>query len=212
MPHLEHENLYGRLQGLIVAGADEVGRGPLAGPVVAGAVILPAALPASLAKEVNDSKALTPKKREKLFPLIEEHCIWAVAEASVAEIDSINILQASLLAMQRAIEKLGIAVHTALIDGNKIPRLPCKAVPIIKGDAHSLSIAAASIMAKVTRDRLMQRLHEEFPHYGWAGNAGYPTPDHLAALMVHGVTPHHRQSFAPVRKALEIAERNAAAA
>lgn len=211
MPDLSHENTHGRLDGRIICGADEVGRGPLAGPVVAAAVILPATLPEALLA-VNDSKALSPKKREMLLPIIQEHCVWAVAHASVEEIDTINILQASLLAMTRAIDRLsdvipakaGIhrKIDVALIDGNKTPKLACKAVPIIKGDSASLSIAAASIIAKVARDKLMCELHESYFHYGWDKNAGYPTPDHLAALSAHGPCQHHRTSFAPVRRAM----------
>lgn len=204
MPDLSHENAHGRLEGRIICGADEVGRGPLAGPVVAAAVILPAELPRALLA-VNDSKALTPKKREQLFPVIQEHCLWAIAQASVEEIDKINILQASLLAMKRAVDALvqkARSIDVALIDGNKTPKLACETVPIIKGDSHSLSIAAASILAKVARDKLMCELHESYFHYGWDKNAGYPTPDHLAALEARGPCPHHRTSFAPVRRAM----------
>lgn len=205
MPDFSFENTHGRLNGAFIAGVDEVGRGPLAGPVVAAAVILHADLPDALLHGINDSKALSLEKREKLFPLIQQHAVFAIAESSVAEIDSINILQASLLAMQRAVAALGAACDLALIDGNKAPKLSCPALTIVKGDAKSLSIAAASILAKVTRDRLMCDLHREYPHYGWDGNAGYPTPQHLAGLQSHGVTPHHRTSFAPVRKILEVA-------
>lgn len=211
MPHLEFEILHGREAGLTIAGVDEVGRGPLAGPVMAAAVILPATLPPGLMAAIDDSKALSEKKREALAPLIEAHCRWALAEASVAEIDSLNILQASLLAMRRAVEGLGRDVDVALIDGNRPPRLACKAVTVIKGDAQSLSIAAASILAKVARDRLMCALHESFPHYGWDSNAGYPAPLHLAALETHGVTPHHRRSFAPVKRIIEAGKGSVAA-
>lgn len=184
----------------VVCGVDEVGRGPIAGPVTAAAAILPRALPAELADAINDSKKLTEAKREALVPLIEHHAVaWAIAEASVAEIDQINILQAALLAMTRAVEKLSVAPTLALIDGNRAPKaLPCPAQTVVKGDARSLSIAAASILAKVARDRLMTALDREFPGYGWAGNAGYPTPAHLEALRRLGPTPWHRRSFAPV--------------
>jgi ribonuclease HII len=202
MPDLSLENASGRSAGKIICGVDEVGRGPLAGPVVAAAVILPATIPELLLAEINDSKKLTAKKREQLFPHVQECCIWAMAASSVAEIDELNILHASLLAMRRAVEGLNTHIDLALIDGNKIPELSCKAIPIVKGDTKSLSIAAASILAKVTRDRLMLKLHREFPYYGWDKNAGYPTAFHRAALKAHGLTPHHRRSFAPVRELL----------
>ncbi len=198
MPSLYYENLHGRKTGLIIAGLDEVGRGPLAGPVVAAAVILPERLPAGFQAHIDDSKALTAPQREELLPLIHDHCRCAIAEASVAEIDSINILQASLLAMRRAAAMLG-AFDRALVDGNQDPRIEkLQSITIVGGDAKSLSIAAASIIAKVARDRMMAELAETFPHYGWQKNAGYGTPAHLEALRTFGPTPHHRQSFAPV--------------
>ncbi len=200
MPTLLYEIECGRNNGVLIAGTDEAGRGPLAGPVVAAAVIIPENFPEKLAKTINDSKQLTEKKREILFPHITECCVHGIAECSAQEIDTINILQASLLAMKRAVLQLSSQPSFVLVDGNKSPNIPrMKNIPIVKGDSKSLSIAAASILAKVTRDRLMQKLHLEHPHYGWDHNAGYPTAEHLAALQTHGITPHHRQSFGPVR-------------
>lgn len=183
----------------LIAGVDEVGRGPLAGPVTAAAVILdPARIPPGLA----DSKTLTAAKRERLFAEIAACARVSIAHATVEEIDALNILRASHLAMERAVAGLG-AIDHALIDGNLIPAgLKDRAEAIVKGDAKSLSIAAASIMAKVTRDRLMVDLAQQHPGYGWEGNAGYPTKAHLQALLDLGVTPWHRRSFAPVHKIL----------
>lgn len=200
MPTLLYEIEHGRNKGVLIAGTDEAGRGPLAGPVVAAAVIIPEAFPEKLAKAINDSKQISEKKREQLFPHILECCVHGIAECSAQEIDKINILQASLLAMKRAVLQLSTQPSFILVDGNKSPNIPnMKNIPIVKGDSKSLSIAAASILAKVTRDRLMKQLHDAHPHYGWAHNAGYPTAEHLAALQTHGITPHHRQSFGPVR-------------
>ena len=191
--------------GGIVAGVDEVGRGPLAGPVTAAAVILnPADIPQGLA----DSKTLTSARRDRLFAVIIERAEVSVAHATVQEIDELNILRASHLAMQRAIAGLARAPDHALpdhvlMDGNLIPKgLSLPATAIVKGDTKSLSIAAASIIAKVTRDRMMVDLAQQFPAYGWDQNAGYPTAAHLAALKTHGVTPHHRRSFKPVHNIL----------
>ncbi len=179
-----------------VAGVDEAGRGPLCGPVVAAAVRLdPAAIPEGL----NDSKKLAAARREALFTAIMASADVAVGEASVAEIDALNILQASHLAMCRAIAGLGQIPDHVLIDGNRIPRgLAISAESIVKGDARSASIAAASIVAKVWRDRIMVVLAQQHPGYGWERNAGYPTKDHIAALRNLGPTPHHRRSFRPV--------------
>ena len=184
----------------LVAGVDEVGRGPLAGPVMAAAVILdPAAIPPG----INDSKKLSLSAREALFEAISASAHVAVAEASVEEIDEINILQASHLAMMRALEALPVRPDHVLIDGNRLPRgLNLPATAVVKGDAKSLSIAAASIMAKIARDARMEALAQQYPGYGWDSNAGYPTPLHKAALLDLGVTPHHRRSFAPVRNIL----------
>lgn len=182
--------------GGLVCGVDEVGRGPLAGPVVAAAVILDRN---TIPEGLNDSKKLSEKKREALYDQIMETALAvSVAEASVAEIDDINILQASLLAMRRAVAGLTPRPCGALVDGNKDPGLGMATRTLIKGDGRSLSIAAASIIAKVFRDRLMKNLGEEYPDYGWAQNAGYGVAKHLGALKLVGVTPHHRRSFAPI--------------
>ncbi len=179
-----------------IAGVDEVGRGPLAGPVVAAAVILnPDRIPPGL----NDSKCLTAKRREELDLLLRETASFGLGLASVEEIDALNILNASHLAMMRAIAALPVAVDHLLIDGNRLPRdLPCPAEAIVGGDACCLSIAAASIVAKVERDRIMVDLAQQHPGYGWETNAGYPTADHRAALGKLGVTAAHRRSFRPV--------------
>ena len=195
MPDLHLEQ---SLSGL-VAGVDEVGRGPLCGPVVAAAVIFPAPPAADLAARIDDSKKLSEKSRDWLFArLMESDAIVAVAASSVAEIEALNILGASLLAMRRAVERLAMPPDWALIDGNKAPRLACPARCVVGGDAVSLSIAAASVVAKVVRDRGMARLDRRWPGYGWAANAGYPTAAHLAALAQLGPTPHHRMGFRPL--------------
>lgn len=183
-----------------VAGVDEVGRGPLAGPVTAAAVVLgPNYIPSGL----NDSKKLSAKRREALAAELLECADVSIAHASVDEIDEHNILRASHLAMQRAVEGLVSVPDHLLIDGNMIPRgLHLPATAIIKGDARSVSIAAASIVAKVTRDRIMMDLAQQFPGYGWQTNAGYPSKAHKAALISLGVTPHHRRSFKPVHNIL----------
>lgn len=183
----------------ITCGIDEVGRGPLAGPVVAAAVIIRRdQAPKKILRQINDSKKLTALKREYLFHKIHEFCDVSIAECSVEEIDRINILQASLMAMAKAFAGLALRPDIALIDGNKAPALPCQTKTIVQGDAHSLSIAAASIVAKHYRDALMVRIANDFPHYGWETNAGYGTEYHLKALEIHGVTIHHRRSFSPV--------------
>lgn len=185
---------------LRVAGVDEVGRGPLAGPVTAAAVVLdPARIPPGL----NDSKALTARRREALFDQIMGVAQVSVAHASVEEIDRLNILYASHLAMERAVAGLMPGPDGLLIDGNLIPAgLTIAAQAIVKGDARSLSIAAASIIAKVTRDRIMVGLAQQHPGYGWETNAGYPSKSHVWALQSIGVTPHHRRSFRPVHNIL----------
>ncbi|KNX41230.1 Ribonuclease HII [Roseovarius tolerans] len=183
-----------------IAGVDEVGRGPIAGPVTAAAVILD---PARIPEGLNDSKVLSAKRREALCAALMDCAQVSVAHATVAEIDEINVLRASHLAMERAIAGLDVAPDMALIDGNLIPRgltLPARA--IIKGDAASLSIAAASIVAKTRRDQLMRDLAQQFPGYGWERNAGYPSKSHKDALLNLGVTPHHRRSFKPVHNIL----------
>lgn len=184
----------------IIAGVDEVGRGPLAGPVTAAAVVLdPECIPDGL----NDSKKLSEKRRLALYDLIEAHAEVSIAHASVEEIDALNILRASHLAMERAIAGLPRRPDIALIDGNMIPRgliIPAQAV--IKGDGLSVSIAAASIMAKIRRDYVMRDLAQHYPGYGWETNAGYPSKSHIEALQNLGVTPHHRRSFKPVHNIL----------
>lgn len=194
--------------GRLVCGLDEVGRGPLAGPVTAGAVILPpTGLPPEIAARINDSKKLTDAERERLAPEIKTHALaWAVAEASVAEIEEFNILRAALLAMRGAFVKLRIVPDAALVDGKIAPDLPCEVRCVVRGDSLSQSIAAASILAKVDRDHVMRRLASEHPGYGWERNAGYPTPEHLAAIAKMGITPHHRRKFAPIRQHIEAAE------
>ena len=185
----------------LVCGVDEVGRGPLAGAVVAAAVILDPVRPID---GLADSKKLSEKKRERLFPEIQDKALaWSLGRAEVEEIDRINILQASLLAMRRAVESLSIAPHHALIDGNRIPAgLPCSAQAIVGGDGSEPAIAAASIIAKVARDREMIELDARYPGYGLAGHKGYPTRAHIQALHELGVTEIHRRSFGPVRRLL----------
>ncbi|MFV0473643.1 MAG: ribonuclease HII [Pikeienuella sp.] len=183
-----------------VAGVDEVGRGPWAGPVVAAAVILD---PARIPEGLNDSKKLSAKRREALMAALEDAAEIGLGAASVEEIDRLNILQASFLAMRRALAALPRAPGFALIDGNRVlPGLPCPAEAVVKGDGRSLSIAAASIAAKVTRDALMAELAKAHPEYGWERNAGYGVAAHRAALLAHGVTPHHRRSFRPIHNML----------
>ena len=197
-PDFSHETDVLSRGALRVVGVDEVGRGPLAGPVTACAVRLdPKRIPLGL----NDSKVLTVARREALFDAIMAVAEVSVAHASVEEIDTLNILRASHLAMERAVA--GLQADHALIDGNLIPRgLACAATAIVKGDAKCLSIAAASIVAKVTRDRIMVDLAQQHPGYGWEANAGYPTKAHLKALQTLGVTPWHRRSFKPVHNIL----------
>lgn len=184
----------------LIAGVDEAGRGPLAGPVVAAAVILDELQPIS---GLGDSKALAARRRERLFDEIRAKALCCcIAEASVEEIDRLNILQATLLAMRRAVDGLRLAPHKVLVDGNRLPPLRVPAEAIVKGDAKVAAISAASILAKVHRDRLCMALHAEHPQYGFDGHKGYPTPEHLSALRTHGACVAHRRSFAPVRAAL----------
>lgn len=195
MPDLSLE----RRLGGVIAGIDEVGRGPLAGPVIAAAVIIdPATLPTRLAEELNDSKKLSAKKREALAALVLDSCTHGFGEASVAEIDRLNILKATFLAMQRAVTALGRPIDAALVDGNQVPPLACRVECVVGGDGLSLSIAAASVIAKVRRDRMMAELATQFPGYGWEKNAGYGTKAHMEGLRRLGPTPHHRASFAPI--------------
>lgn len=206
MPNFAIEETF---EGLVV-GIDEAGRGPLAGPVVAAAVFFDRPrVPRSLRRKLDDSKALLPAVREELYGKL--HALQergaariGIGSASVAEIDSINILLASLLAMARAVDALGEHPAIALVDGNQSPVLRCPVHTVIGGDGRSLSIAAASIIAKVTRDRLMAELAREHPGFGWERNAGYGTPEHHAALARLGPTPHHRRSFAPVARFFEL--------
>ncbi|MEL6840054.1 MAG: ribonuclease HII [Pseudomonadota bacterium] len=184
----------------LVAGVDEVGRGPLAGPVVAAAVILD---PANIPDGLNDSKKLSAKRRATLYDQIMDSACVSVAAADVAEIDTHNILRASHIAMRRAIEGLARTPDHVLIDGNMAPRgLIISAETIVKGDARSQSIAAASIVAKLWRDRHMVDLAQQFPHYGWESNMGYGTAQHFKGLAAYGVTPHHRRSFKPIHNIL----------
>lgn len=189
-----------------IAGVDEAGRGPLVGSVVAAAVILD---PNNPIEGLNDSKKLTEKKREKLFIEIQEKALaWAIAEASHEEIDQINILQASLLAMRRAVEALQLQPEHVLVDGNKVPQglsMSCDAV--VGGDALHAEISAASILAKVTRDREMVVLDQQYPHFGFAKHKGYPTKAHFEAIAEHGVIDQHRRSYAPVKKVLALLEK-----
>lgn len=201
-PTFELEQAEIDLLGGPVAGVDEAGRGPWAGPVVAAAVILD---PANVPRGLNDSKALDSVARASLFDAITDTADFSVAIADVDRIDRDNILQATLWAMQQAITQLSQAPRLALIDGNKVPHVACEARAIVKGDAKCLSIAAASILAKVTRDRLMADLARACPGYGFERHKGYGTPEHKAALERLGVTPHHRRSFKPVQLALSLA-------
>ncbi|WP_323055745.1 ribonuclease HII [Paucibacter sp. PLA-PC-4] len=185
----------------LIAGVDEAGRGPLAGPVVAAAVILDELHPIL---GLADSKVLTEKKRERLFDEIRAKALCCcIAEASVEEIDRLNILQATMLAMRRAVEGLRLKPTKVLVDGNRLPVLKIPAEAIVKGDSKVQAISAASILAKVTRDRQCLAMHELHPAYGFAGHKGYPTADHLAALRAHGACAWHRRSFGPVRQLLE---------
>jgi ribonuclease HII len=184
----------------LIAGVDEAGRGPLAGPVVAAAVILDDMNPI---KGLNDSKKLSPMRREKLYDEIRAKALCcSVAQASVEEIDQLNILQATLLAMRRAVEGLRLKPHKVLVDGNRLPVLDVLAEAIVRGDATVPAISAASILAKVTRDRWCQELDQRYPQYGFAGHKGYGTAVHLAALRAHGACPEHRKTFAPVAQVL----------
>ncbi len=183
-----------------VAGTDEAGRGPLAGSVVAAAVILDPTRPIT---GLNDSKKLSSARRERLFDTIQSDALaWSIAQASVAEIDDLNILHASMLAMQRAVSGLQPAAEGVLVDGNRLPELAVPACAVIGGDATEACISAASILAKVARDRQMIALHAEYPLYGFDRHKGYPTAAHRDALAAHGACPAHRRSFAPVRAAL----------
>ena len=200
MPHYIFEARVLKTRGGPIAGVDEAGRGPLAGPVVAAAVILDRK---RIPKNIDDSKQMQPEARAEAYVRIMELAVAVgVGEASVDEIDLVNIRQATHLAMARAIRALSRPPDFALVDGNDAPALPCPCDTIVDGDARSVSIAAASIIAKVTRDRMMQALHSEFPGYGWFSNKGYSTGEHLEALTRLGPCLHHRRSFAPVHNIL----------
>ncbi|MDZ4202761.1 MAG: ribonuclease HII [Gallionella sp.] len=191
---------------VLICGVDEAGRGPLAGPVSAAAVILDQANPI---EGLADSKKLSEKQRDRLAPIIRERALaWSVAYAEVEEIDRLNILQATLLAMKRAVEGLGIRPHQVLVDGLYCPQTGIPSQAIVKGDSKVAAISAASILAKTARDELMLQLHEQYPHYGFDGHKGYPTAAHLAALREHGVSNVHRRSFKPVRELLQYTPRN----
>jgi ribonuclease HII len=196
MPHYIYESRLLKTMAGPVCGVDEAGRGPLAGPVVAAAVILDRK---RIPKGLNDSKLLSGEDREELYPRIMEMAVAVgVGEATVGEIDLINIRQATHMAMARAVRALSVAAEFALVDGNDPPPLPCRCDTLVGGDGRSSSIAAASIIAKVTRDRMMVALHDQHPGYNWRNNKGYGTPEHYAGLKAHGVTVHHRRSFAPI--------------
>ncbi len=188
-----------------IAGIDEAGRGPLAGPVVAAAVVLDVqALPRAVARRIDDSKLLEPGERAELFTALRNCAAFGIGSATVEEIDRLNILQATLLAMRRATEKLPVRPAQALVDGNVAPQLDCPVRTVVNGDGLSLSIAAASIVAKVTRDRLMAALACCHPGYGWQRNAGYGTAEHKQALVRLGITPYHRRSFRPIYEILAL--------
>lgn len=193
----------------LICGIDEAGRGPWAGPVVAGAaVFLTREVSPELLAQLNDSKKLTAKKREYLYELLRQeeqagHILCGIGEASAAEIDELNILQATFMAMRRAVENLPQKPDIALIDGNRLPKdFPCANECFIGGDGRSYSIAAASILAKVYRDRLMSEMAKQYPHYGFEKNAGYGTKAHIEGLRLHGVTPQHRRSYRPIKEFL----------
>ena len=203
MPDFKFENMYNGL----VAGLDEAGRGPWVGPVVAGAVIFfTHEVDSYLLKYLDDSKKLSKKRREELFDIIQneaekKHLCYGIGQASAEEIDRLNILEASFLAMSRALEKLSVIPDMALIDGNRLPKhfaCPCRS--IIKGDSLSYSISAASVMAKVSRDMLMEDMALKYPFYGFEKNAGYGTKEHITGLQKYGITPEHRKSFKPIKK------------
>lgn len=184
-----------------VAGVDEVGRGPLCGPVVAAAVVFPQH-DIEIPVIIRDSKQMTPRQRAIAYDWIVQNTIWAVAEATPAEIDELNILWASMLAMRRAVEKLDCDVQYCLVDGNRVPD-GLNGAPVVHGDAKSLSIAAASIVAKETRDRYMSDLAKQYPQYAWDKNAGYPTKSHLQAIEKYGINQHYRKSFGPVKERIK---------
>ncbi len=199
MPDFSFEDKLGKR----VCGIDEVGRGPLAGPVVAACVYIPDTLRTQdWISQIKDSKRLSPKKRETLFAYLTKSCPYGISVLAVEDIDRLNILNATLKAMTESLLAMpeNNTIDHILIDGNKCPRdMPCPATPVVKGDGISTSIAAASIIAKVTRDKIMADLAQDFPHYGWESNVGYGAKKHIEAIHTHGVTIHHRRSFEPVK-------------
>ena len=205
-PDFSLEDALGAEQGRTVVGIDEAGRGPWAGPVVAAAVWLHRMnFPKEIARRLDDSKKLSEATRQALYIEIVQNARIGLGQASVEEIDRLNILRASLLAMERAVAALGPVPDVALVDGNKLPaNLPCPAQAVVHGDSRSLSIAAASVIAKVSRDRIMTDLARDHPGYGWERNRGYGTAEHMAALQSQGVSPQHRRSFRPVREILQL--------
>jgi ribonuclease HII len=203
MPDFSYEDLAHSRGYNVICGIDEAGRGPLAGPVVAGAIILDRAkLPNGLIDGLDDSKKLKPARRKELFDKLKVCAFIGVGQSDVTEIDEINILKATHLAMRRAVDNLSIRSDIALVDGNTEPRLPFQSECIVQGDNLSLSIAAASIIAKVSRDKIMANLAYSYPVYGWERNAGYGTSEHLKAIEKYGVTMEHRKTFAPIKKYL----------
>ena len=197
-PTFDIENNYGVD---LIAGVDEVGRGPLCGPVVAAAVIFPRR-DVEIPVIIRDSKQMTHNMRGAAYDWIVHNTIWAVGQCSAGEIDELNILNASLLAMRRAVEKLSCVPQFCLVDGNKLPP-DLNGMAVVKGDAKSLSIAAASIVAKETRDKIMHDLARQYPMYAWDKNAGYPTPEHLRAIEKYGINQHYRKSFKPIKERIE---------
>ena len=194
MPHWKLER---SVEGIVV-GVDEAGCSPLAGPVVAAGVVLDRKLPVRLARRIDDSKKLPAEEREEIFARLPDYAQIGVGEASVEEIETINILRAAQLAMRRAVDSLGVTPALIIVDGNRLPGFSFPTRCVVGGDGLSLSIAAAAIVAKVTRDREMKSLAESFPGYGWEHNVGYPTPEHRAAIQRLGLTPHHRRTFRAV--------------
>ena len=190
----------------IVVGVDEAGRGPLCGPVVAGAVVFPN-FDIEIPVVIRDSKKMSAHQRAIAYDWIVRNTIWAIGQCSAKEIDEMNILNASLTAMKRAIDALGIKYEYCLVDGNKMP-CDINGCAVVKGDSKSISIAAASIIAKETRDKIMHESAEKYPMYGWDKNAGYPTQQHLAAIEKYGINEHYRKSYGPVKKILEICEKS----
>jgi len=194
MPHWKLER---SVEGIVI-GVDEAGCAPLAGPVVAAAVVLDRKIPRRLARRIDDSKKLPAEEREEIFARLPDHAQIGVGQASVEEIEQINILRAAQLAMRRAVDSLGVTPALIIVDGNRLPGFSFPTRCVVGGDGISLSIAAASIVAKVTRDREMKSLAESFPGYGWEHNVGYPTAEHRAAIQRLGLTPHHRRTFRAV--------------